>query len=1822
MSCTIKASNGNISILADTLKVTLGDELGSKVYSETRSSVFQKKMAGSKIIDKNGEAIPMFYQDRYNLNNAEFNKSFNRGTDTIFLTDDYTKVMSNDIANSVVFVTSNNVSDVESHIIPNLSYLKSSSKGLFGSQNNISINNNKELIIFNKNDIIDVHHILDGGQEHETKKNLYAELDNEYNNDVEYKLEAEKLTDNIGMNERFIVSNSQDIEESVKLVNLGDFVMLNVDYSTYGKKVFSNKNNIFADLLRYEAHDELGNFISVLRSVESDFINKTLEIYADRDKTNVMNELVTALLSAKQYANTNISDSVNSRKAKALLDIIEKAGLTDIVNYHSDIILNKIKDKLVVNSKPDEVNARFDNIMNNLTNHTDLIRLNKKIQNDNAGIRDASVANFQITLHAALNNQYDQHKKIIAAYKNKARYEAMAEKDIAKRTKIMREYEERINDLLYGNNMNRSINALVTNNLMDAHNIQLVVEFLDELENRDTSDMNRRDRHDFAFKVNAVRDILASILDIANINELQQGLTINKDDGLTRAEISAINAEISIIKRRNRKVKDLDERYQIQQLKVSEEVLKGVPEEEARITLSALVNGIRDINIIQYQFDSLMDVDNVLAAQYKKQQTKFMIAKDREVNKHLYNMDKELRRILGSSYNNKEARVALVKSILNDDTTFISKYKKELKEYEESVMKDISKAQTAGDVALVDKLRYELDKWKFDNYDSIYTDEYIKAKFEEITPEQYAELMSFNHEIRDIKDSVASDNNGVYKPEFLTQEDKIRLSEINARKQEYIKSDASVSIYVENTSGLTSGIDNGSYYTAYTKLKDANTDLEELHAWYLRNGNMSNKFQEKYQAMLDKARIFNKDKTVNSTNSIKRKQGITAINEILNKYKDTDGIVVMTDIPANEIEELKKLQMWVDASNRGKANAYRGKMSKADILAAVDKHSSTFKYKPINTSDTAINASKNVGDEKVYTMLTGLRWIKDNMYDAPTDIYLNTKEAKKKEGEDAYNEWYELNHFNDKPISGWTKTAPININPESGNTKPKSHFTTGSRVKEEYIKDGYSATDEVMLDPKDKNINPAFANLNKQQSELLDYLNGELSDLTSHLTNTIYEHGYIMAIADATIGTEEEKDEISHKIATDTSGDKIFNIPFSGLGLLNQKKLIRIRKQAQGEYTDSYISYIKDYVRNNFNVELKGTNTIPNDPNSILTEISNLNEATSEANKEAHAKAVNLDILESLPEFIMNALNHKYKDEIEAELRLGLSTFKNAKYKSVTSQHKTKLSKITSIFSREQKEENEDKTSLLYKRYAMDMEMIFYENFTEAGKYNETLTKVKAYISLSGIGFNIFSALKNVGYGGLMMAGEASANYHFGREDINKGMAEYMRAMPKLIRELNEGNYNTIEDKTIGAMVFFNIIDTQIETELLNSKALKNPNKRKRVQARLANKIMWAGFVMQEKGESFMQNSALLAMMHSHRVIDNKIVSLEEFIGSKLGKYTVKDIRENKKLVDEIIKSNKIEVKKLQEEFKQYKSVTDSGTIVDNVWTIEGMNEEELEDFKIKVQGVNQKTHGIYNMQDKGAIENTISGQLLMQFRHWMRPGWVRRYGSRGVLKTNKSWNVRRKEYDVGSWKVVRDFLISPFSKGGMKYFLDNKDQTFANTAQAILKGYGHLMSNFKRYYNVLDRQEQAEVRRVTSELLVSTGVLLILMGLKGLDDELDKDSIKYKLLASSIYLTDALHSELIGFMPIYSWVGQGKQLLTNPVAVFSQTEKILALVGNAMAYPLRTDESRTYQGGTYYKKDKVWVGLNKITPLFNQIQRLMFIDKSSKYYKSQFFNF
>ena len=272
-----------------------------------------------------------------------------------------------------------------------------------------------------------------------------------------------------------------------------------------------------------------------------------------------------------------------------------------------------------------------------------------------------------------------------------------------------------------------------------------------------------------------------------------------------------------------------------------------------------------------------------------------------------------------------------------------------------------------------------------------------------------------------------------------------------------------------------------------------------------------------------------------------------------------------------------------------------------------------------------------------------------------------------------------------------------------------------------------------------------------------------------------------------------------------------------------------------------------------------------------------------------------------------------------------------------------------------------------------------------------------------------------------------------------------------------------------------------------------------------------------------------------------------------------------------------LEVKYLDEAHPEYganlvikEGVTDQdGKVVDNKY---------FTSVTKKIRGINNKLYGIYNQEDKNAMQSRAVGRLLMMYRNWMRPLWLKRYG------------VERYNYDTGT-----------FEEGYYRTLWN-----FMNTLRKDLKN-GEL--DIVKQWNNLDDAQKSNIYRGLAEIATFLSLLGIIATLKGTPDDDEKDDWLTEYITYSII---RLKADLGSLMPGPTMLDEGLRLFDNPFAavrVLKNTRQLLNLF-DPDVWTTEIDQG-IYKG--YTKAGKIML---QPLPFIRQFQNLFDPEEPTRWYK------
>lgn len=547
----------------------------------------------------------------------------------------------------------------------------------------------------------------------------------------------------------------------------------------------------------------------------------------------------------------------------------------------------------------------------------------------------------------------------------------------------------------------------------------------------------------------------------------------------------------------------------------------------------------------------------------------------------------------------------------------------------------------------------------------------------------------------------------------------------------------------------------------------------------------------------------------------------------------------------------------------------------------------------------------------------------------------------------------------------------------------------------------------------------------------------------------------------------------------------------------------------------------------------------------------------------------------------------------------------------------------------------------------------FIDNFEGKNRINTTVDQILNVLhninSKSLMWLNVTGALKNIGTGHINIVSEAFGGEFTTKEALHKAHALYFNNLFSLIGSLGEIESDNITTALIKAAG--SIFEDQSDAEAdLNLDPI----------ATGINKWNNAMYFLNSAGEHYLQYCTYLAALQTHKIVGGMIMNFEQFSRSIREKVLLDmlDDKQKKEYEDykakhqkhsgtnitftdyitnfitykrnnfsndfkhEYARKYKEAKAKAKEEFNKLTSVYDAFELVDGMAKIKddsGLTQETFSDFLGTVKGVNHSLHGIYNTFDKSALAGTMYGEVVLQFRKWVRPNFIRYFGKR--IGTTM-FDERLGAYRSGAYTSLLDFIfhnatqryrdtINEVREKGDKEGLLVKMKAIFN----MMIGITALHKDMSFRYSILPEHEKANIRRALTNfftLVLLTTAAAIVYGLAEDDDELDDNHI-YALFTYFIY---GVQTELYESADIYAFY---KRTTENPIPF----ENTIGNWGNLLYWTLiapiiEDEEDLVYDRGSLKDENKALHHLKRSIPLWNQYNKLYHLPHNDTYYMRQ----
>lgn len=1064
---------------------------------------------------------------------------------------------------------------------------------------------------------------------------------------------------------------------------------------------------------------------------------------------------------------------------------------------------------------------------------------------------------------------------------------------------------------------------------------------------------------------------------------------------------------------------------------------------------------------------------------------------------------------------------------------------------------------------------------------------------------------------------------------------------LNKYPQTYVKL---MKILHEEGDILSTMIDND--YSTLTvqnarRLEELRHELAEMRATIDMDGNYKENYQEANAVnnYLSRRRQLNnkyKESKPKDAFTIRYKQAIEGLQypETSETYRESvEWLKANTDykLKGEFLDELKKAYMDTRLGNPFDSFVRTMAYGKYDSEGVIDGTKFT---------DVQI-ANLKKHQEQMFAAAVGRvkpneqkaqEWLDNHVSYINTVYYEAMYVAMNKMGKEVFDKWYIDNHVVN-PITKEYEPLPIwrqmVVKDEANNMEYSAKYKwLETKVKEQYKNPNY---DEVKLQPStNKYRNDKYYGMNNYQQQLYNKVDSLLNELVKDKRSRAYiNRGYLpnQAIEQPSQGFADYWQDFKRSHGwynTPNKSDIELNLykRFSNapmLHSLSEVKLLPIREQQEGETKEEYLTYVRETQAKN-------------------------NELRKQRAQE-NAERNNPNVLERLNSFIDSMYNFNTRNDIARLAKITSNQLRNMDIIKRNPNDKLMDNRLLSrITGKQEIRTTKSDDSNIVKHFENQVRKLVFNEFEmDEGTRSKVSRVMRNMVSSKFMMLNITGGIANVLYGKTQIQMEMAAGQFFKYKDFRKGENEWMQNIGSYLADA----YNeTTNNETNAVIRLFNVIESDMVTERYGKG--NNP------MGKLENLL----FIQQTAGEHYMQNATLLAMLHSHRVVNvdgkNKIMSFEQYAMNLREEALLKVLRKNnpelvskyetfkdkvlesyvekeryvkfkadiitdflrsipKELRQEFKTTYKEDTKEERIKFEQHPSFRESLILKNGVATLKkdsGLTNDDIAAFRNKVISVNHQIHGIYDKIGANQLQQSWWGALLMQFHKHLVPGFQKRFGYR-LGHFDGIYNETRESISKGTYVSLGEFIAMPFKK---YYELNDSNELQAvRTLQGIAKGYADFVANLTTYYNILPEYDKANIRRCLGEwIAITKAVALFVVGKLMLDDDDDSTQVADYIL----YSADRLMSETIQYTP-WGIVNEGKKLYSQPVAALSIAQDNLRLLGALCSYIITGNpDDLYYNSGSYSGENKLVVNFFKQVPLVNQIIKHERLGANNSYYK------
>ena len=864
-------------------------------------------------------------------------------------------------------------------------------------------------------------------------------------------------------------------------------------------------------------------------------------------------------------------------------------------------------------------------------------------------------------------------------------------------------------------------------------------------------------------------------------------------------------------------------------------------------------------------------------------------------------------------------------------------------------------------------------------------------------------------------------------------------------------------------------------------------------------------------------------------------------------------------------------------------------------------------------------------------------------------------QANKAITEGRFDEWFRMNHYYNpithriEPLKIWTI---MKINPESPNSTG-ARYVQKDAILSKKIKPEYDNVSKGIFKKESKGRytqyntetgqyhNTEYDALSSKEKAMIELLEETISENTkSNEAKVFFGKGYLPRLRKSVdidakyvakqmlgiVGLEvaQINEDWNHEISYINDKDDDFNMAqlIKGKGT---KQYLQYLEHTEFETAEEYEAIEKENKR-----------------------IKEENKKISEENRKIDAELAEKDILNIFREFISKSIVYNTKKSLRNTAYLLQEDLKRRKgYKKsrftgdLVKDEKLSTTTRTEYYS-EDLNNALDLFNIWFRRF-------YYDQYKKGGNFATFASVLQNITSAKYMILNVTGGVANIGTGLVNILGEAFAKDYFGITEFGEAQGLYFKALPDILANM----YSDRSDNLITAIIHkFQIVNFEEMLERREGEGIDE------YVQRFRNLL----YGLQAGGEHYMQNTALLAMLCSHRVIetasgveiytydryinDIERVTFENIIANnselktrfnsfiskikndaklrykydRLKSHYVLDFikqhvitTKDNALLDTFIKERDKAIEKAKEEFLKNPKLIDQFELKDGKAILKSdskVTNEMLGLFKSKVLRVNDKIHGNYSKLGAAKIEAEWWGGLAMQYHKHIYPGIMKRWGMKGM------YNEFRESFEKGSYISLAQFATIEFKdlKDKIKLTKEEKETSLIMASlQEVLKAIIDTVTNFRMNWALLPEYEKNNIRRTYGDLCgICASIAMAVAIHMAVDDDTIKDS---DLLSTLIYISDRLYSESRMYTPLGLYA-EASTLYSSPIAATNSIEDMLKVIDIAVNVAFNEDYNPVYTTGLYKGQNKAFVILKRNIPAYRVYERLDNMSRNNQYYR------